>query len=72
MAISEAAYLKMLWERYVCPYCQSVFPRGKRVGSGRMSDGGFCSLSCFSKYHALTLAEKARRLKRRIRTHNDS
>jgi hypothetical protein len=72
MAISEAAYLKMLWERNVCPYCLNVFASGERVGSGRKSDGGFCSLDCFSKYHALAFAEKARLLKRRIRTHNDS
>ena len=72
MAISEAAYLKMLWERNVCPHCHDMIPAGTRVGSGRKADGGFCSLDCFSKYHALSFAEKARLLKGRIRTHNDS
>ena len=71
MAISEATYLKILWERNICPHCLRVIPEGKRVGSGRKSDGGFCSLECFSKYHVLEFAEKARLLKRRIPPPNE-
>jgi hypothetical protein len=64
MASSEAAHLEILWKRNVCPYCSGIILEGKRVGSGRKSDGGFCSLDCFSKYHVLELAEKARLLQR--------
>jgi hypothetical protein len=66
MALSEPAYLKMLWETNVCPFCHGTIPEGKRVGSGLKSDGGFCSLNCFSKYHALKFAEKATLRKRRM------
>jgi len=72
MAISEGAYLKMLWERNECPNCHKAIPEGQRVGSGKKSDGGFCSLTCFSNYHALTFVEKARLLKQRKLAHHES
>jgi len=71
MAISEAAYLQRLWELDICPYCHRVIPEGKRVGSGRRSDGGFCSLECFSRYHVLGFIEKARLIQRRPPADND-
>jgi hypothetical protein len=37
------------------------------VGSGRKADGGFCSLDCYTDFHQLQLAERARRLAERIR-----
>lgn len=61
MAESEAAYLLRLWNENICPYCGKPIPEGKRVGSGRKADGGFCSLDCYTRYHELNLAEKARR-----------
>ena len=64
MAISEAAYLKMMWERNECPNCHRSFPEGKRVGTGRKKDGGFCSLDCYTRYYAMELSEKAKLLKR--------
>jgi hypothetical protein len=64
MAISETAYLEMMWDRNECPTCHKVIPEGNRVGKGRKAKGGFCSLDCYAKYNALELAEKARRLKR--------
>lgn len=64
MAISEASYLETLWAGNICPYCHNSIPEGKRVGSGKRSNGGFCSLNCFSRYHALDFAEKATILKR--------
>jgi len=66
MAISESSYLKDLWERSLCPYCHTRIPESARVGSGRISDGGFCSLECFSRYHELDLIKKAQLLDRRI------
>lgn len=66
MAISETAYLKTMWERNMCPYCRGVIREGKRIGSGRKTDGGFCSLDCFAKCHVLKFAEKARFVKGNI------
>jgi hypothetical protein len=72
MAISEAMYLKMLWERNICPNCHGAILEGKRVGSGRMADGGFCSLDCFATYRALEFAEKARVIKKGTGLSNES
>jgi hypothetical protein len=62
VARTEAEYLLDLWERNVCPYCGKQIPEMSRVGSGRKSDGGFCSLDCYARYHALELAERARKI----------
>jgi hypothetical protein len=59
MAITEAAYLKMMWGRNECPHCHRVILEGERVGTGRKADGGFCSLDCYARYNALEFAEKA-------------
>jgi len=61
LAISEESYLLDCWHRDVCPYCGRNIPGGRRVGSGRKSDGGFCSMSCYGDYHRLSLVERHRR-----------
>jgi hypothetical protein len=30
-----------------CPVCHEAIPAGGGVGSGRLSDGIYCSLTCF-------------------------
>jgi hypothetical protein len=62
MAKSEREYLLELWSKSICPYCGKAIPEGTRVGSGRKSDGGFCSLDHYTAYHQLELSEKARKL----------
>lgn len=57
---SEKEYLLKLWKENSCPYCGSNIPEGSRVGSGKKSDGGFCSLDCYAQYYKLELIEKAR------------
>jgi hypothetical protein len=64
MAQSESKYLLELWDRHICPFCKNVFDEKKRVGTGRKSDGGFCSLSCYTQYYELDLRERARRIQR--------
>ena len=59
MAITEAAYLKTMWDRNECPNCHRVFPVAERVGTGRKAEGGYCSLDCYARYNALEFAEKA-------------
>lgn len=41
-----------------CPECWGTL-RADRVGSGRIADGIFCSLDCFSTFHAGYLLERA-------------
>lgn len=62
MARSEKDYLLDLWLKNVCPFCGKNIPDGKRVGSGKKADGGFCSLGHFTAYHELTLKEKAKKV----------
>lgn len=62
MAKSEQDYLLELWLKNMCPYCGKAIPEGKRVGSGRKSEGGFCSLDCYARYNELELRERARKV----------
>jgi hypothetical protein len=59
--VSETQYLLELWSRNVCPWCGKNIPEGTRVGSGRKSEGGFCSLPCYADYYALELADRAKK-----------
>jgi hypothetical protein len=62
MTESIEAYLLELWNQNVCPNCGKTIPQGTRVGSGRKSEGGFCSLDCYASFYQLELAERARRI----------
>ena len=62
MATSEEVYLLELWDQNICPKCGKIIPQGTRVGSGRKSEGGFCSLDCYTIFYQLELAERARRV----------
>jgi hypothetical protein len=62
MAESMEASLLELWDRNICPNCGKTIPQGTRVGSGRKSDGGVCSLDCYASFYQLQLTERARRL----------
>lgn len=55
---SEETYLLGLWDANVCPNCGKSIPEGKRVGSGKKSEGGFCSLSCYGDYYRDGLLER--------------
>jgi hypothetical protein len=69
MTISERDYLLELWEKNICPFCSNSIPDGKRIGSGRRSEGGFCSLDCYAKYYAAELLERASRVADARRKH---
>jgi hypothetical protein len=71
MAESMEASLLELWDRNICPNCGKTIPQGTRVGSGRKSEGGFCSLDCYTSFYQLQLTERARRLTERTR-HKES
>jgi hypothetical protein len=61
MDVSETEYLLELWAVNVCPMCGKTIPEGTRVGSGRKSEGGFCSLDCYAQYYAMELRLRAQR-----------
>jgi hypothetical protein len=58
-----------LWDKNICPNCGKEIPLGTRVGSGRKSEGGFCSLDCYVQFYSVTLLERAERVQRAA-THN--
>jgi len=72
MAMSENEYLLELWSLNLCPLCGKSIPDGTRVGSGRKSEGGFCSLDCYVKYYALEIVERARRVSEIAKQHSQS
>lgn len=61
MATSLEIHPGDCWERCRCPYCPKVFPAGNRVGTGKKSEGGFCSLDCCTRFAALDIQERLNR-----------
>jgi hypothetical protein len=68
----DGEYLLELWYKNICPYCGQNIPEGKRVGSGRKSEGGFCSLDCYARYYCSALLERAQKVAEIARRHRDS
>jgi hypothetical protein len=62
MEPSIESSLLELWDLNICPNCGKTIPQGTRVGSGRKSEGGFCSLDCYTSFYQLQLTERARRV----------
>ena len=71
MAPSEGAYLKLMSELNLSPQRHVPMETGKGVGSGEKSRGLFCSLACYSKYHAMEYIEKAELINRRMLRPNE-
>ena len=65
-------YLLALWDAGICPNCGDKIPEGKRVGSGKKSDGGFCSLTCYGEYHKATLVERHEKRLAAMERHRNS
>ena len=72
MAVSETKYLLELWSMNVCPWCEKALQPNTRVGSGRKSEGGFCSLDCYAKYYSVELNERARKISELAKRHSDN
>jgi len=62
----EKQHLLELWKMNICPQCGKLIPDGTRVGSGQKSDGGFCSLDCYTEFYELELIERADNLQKMI------
>jgi hypothetical protein len=72
MANSEESYLRELWDKNICPNCGKAIPEGARVGSGKKSPGGFCSLGCYAEYHKADLIEPGKRIAALAARHRNS
>ena len=46
--------------------------QGKRVGSGKESDGGFCSLDCYGEYYKAELMERHKKAIAAAERHRNS
>ncbi|MDZ7827910.1 MAG: hypothetical protein U5K33_00010 [Halofilum sp. (in: g-proteobacteria)] len=58
MAESDTERLVRLYKEGICPYCARNIPKDEGVGSGKTSDGRFCSLECYTRYHEHELIER--------------
>lgn len=72
MVVSEAQHLLELWALNVCPWCGKTVTDATRVGSGRKSEGGFCSLDCYVKYYAAEIKDRATKVTRTARPQSRS
>ena len=71
MARSERDYLLEFWDKNICPNCGKAIPEGKRVGSGKKSEGGFCNLGCYAEYHGAELVERHKKLLAAAKRHRN-
>lgn len=58
----ETSYLLELWDKNICPSCGQLIPEGKRIGSGKKDEGGFCSMDCLVQFQGATLIERAKKV----------
>lgn len=72
MGNSETEYLLELWDKNICPFCGQDIAEGTRIGSGKRSEGGFCSMDCFARYHEAELVKRSARLIELIERHRKS
>jgi len=72
MAESEQSYLLELWDKHICPNCGRNIQEGRRVGSGKKSEGGFCSLDCYAEYRKAELAERHKKVMALAERHRNS
>lgn len=61
MSITESDQLAELWERRICPFCMGNVREDHRIGSGKITDGAFCSLRCYAEYYKRKLSDQAKK-----------
>ncbi|MEZ4671471.1 MAG: hypothetical protein R3E39_26505 [Anaerolineae bacterium] len=59
---TEEKNLSELAALQICPQCGKSLEEKFKYGTGRLIDGVFCSLDCFSEYHKLGIMERAKRV----------
>jgi hypothetical protein len=68
----DKEYLLELWDANICPNCGVAIPDQARVGSGKKSEGGFCSLSCYGDYYKATLVDRHQKTLAIVERHRNS
>jgi hypothetical protein len=58
--------------RTSAPTAGTKIPEGTRVGSGKKSEGGFCSLGCYGEYCKANLTERHKRAVAAVERHRNS
>jgi hypothetical protein len=72
MTDQERSYLLELWGEGICPNCGKKIPEGVRVGSGKKSEGGFCTLSCYGEFYRTEIVERAKKVSALAERHRKS
>jgi hypothetical protein len=54
------------------PTCGKTIPEGKYVASGKMSEGGFCTLVCYAEYYRMEIVERAKKVQELAERHRSS
>ena len=62
LAEDDQRHAQQTLDRMFCAECHAPIVAGDGVGSGKITDGLFCTLTCFGKYHRARLAKIARRV----------
>lgn len=66
MRQTEHSLLVELGNRKICPHCGRRIPFEAGVGSGRKSEGVFCSLDCYAHYSVLEMTDRLKLLDQHI------
>jgi len=56
----------------ICTNCGKVVPTGALIGSGKKSEGIFCSLDCSAVYNKEKLLERAKKVQANAARHRNS
>jgi hypothetical protein len=56
----------------ICTNCGKVIPTGTLIGSGKKSEGIFCSLGCSAEYNKGKLLKRARKVQADADRHRNS
>jgi len=72
MGESEKEYLLDLANANICPNCGKAIPDSTRIGTGKKTDGVFCSLDCLAQYHETELIERAKKVSALAQRHRTS
>jgi hypothetical protein len=56
MAETEQSYLAQCRVNGACPACHNELVQ--RMGSGRVDDGVFCSLTCYANWNSSSLVQR--------------
>ena len=61
MAVDDTMPQRILdsYQKGICPRCENPIRASGGVGTGRIEEGLFCSLDCYSRFYGRELEERA-------------